>query len=611
MGLLTNRSRRTSDHRQWRIAADAGAGLLLSLLLAPAAFADEAPLFGEHIRPILESRCTTCHGPDRGQADLSLVSLESIVQGGKTGPAIVPGDPAASLLLAKVSGNEPVMPPVGEPLSESEVDLVRRWIAAGAPAGSPGEGGGDSAVWWSFRPLSRPALPEARDGWARNEVDLFVAAKLAEEGLRPSREADRTTLVRRLTYNLHGLPPDPAMVSAFLSDSSPEAYERLVDQLLASPRYGERWGRHWLDVAHYGESHGYDKDKARRHSWPYRDYVIRSFNQDKPYGRFLQEQLAGDFLWPDSAEALIATGFVAAGPWDYVGHAELREGTKDKKLARLLDRDDMVAATMSTFNSLTVHCARCHDHKFDPIRQADYYALQAVFAGVDRAEQPFFEDSDLHLRGRDLWFRIGKVEDALRPYVRMLAESRSPEIDEIDQEKAELSEESKILLPKVGEVDTPETIARRMEIGKRLKQLDAQRKDLAIALMEGGTRAEYQRLVDHLANLEAEFKTLPDPQYVYSAASYFRTHGTFTPAWEPRPVYVLDKGSVEAPGEPARPGSVGAVPGGPARFRAASRRQGGGGAGRTCGLARKSCKPTHMEVDRQPRLALPLRARTG
>ena len=567
MGLLTNRSRRTSDHRQWRIAAGAGAGLLLSLLLAPAAFADEAPLFGEHIRPILESRCTTCHGADRGQADLSLVSLESIVQGGKTGPAIVPGDPAASLLLAKVSGNEPVMPPVGEPLSESEVDLVRRWIAAGAPAGSPGEGGGDSAVWWSFRPLSRPALPEARDGWARNEVDLFVAAKLAEEGLRPSREADRTTLVRRLTYNLHGLPPDPAMVSAFLSDSSPEAYERLVDQLLASPRYGERWGRHWLDVAHYGESHGYDKDKARRHSWPYRDYVIRSFNQDKPYGRFLQEQLAGDFLWPDSAEALIATGFVAAGPWDYVGHAELREGTKDKKLARLLDRDDMVAATMSTFNSLTVHCARCHDHKFDPIRQADYYALQAVFAGVDRAEQPFFEDSDLHLRGRDLWFRIGKVEDALRPYVRMLAESRSPEIDEIDREKAELSEESKILLPKVGEVDTPETIARRMEIGKRLKQLDAQRKDLAIALMEGGTRAEYQRLVDHLANLEVEFKALPDPQYVYSAASYFRTHGTFTPAWEPRPVYVLEKGSVEAPGEPARPGSVGAVPGGPARFQ--------------------------------------------
>ena len=495
-----------------------------------------------------------------------MATIEAMLRGGKSGPAITPGDPAASLLVTKVSGDRPLMPPVGGPLSASEVDLIRRWIAGGAPAGTSDGSQGLTSVWWSFRPLSRPAVPEVEDRWARNEVDGFIAAKLAEHGLRPSAEADRSTLVRRLTYDLHGLPPDPATVDAFLADRSPDAYDRLVDRLLASPRYGERWGRHWLDVVHYGESHGYDKDKARRNSWPYRDYVIRSFNQDKPYARFLREQLAGDVLWPDTAEGLIATGFVAAGPWDYVGQAELREGTKDKKLARLLDRDDMLAATMSTFNSLTVHCARCHDHKFDPILQADYYALQAVFAGIDRAEQPYFENPDLHARGRDLWFRIGKAEDALRPFETMLAESRSPEIDRIDQEKEELSEETRLLLPKVGEVDTPESIARRVEIAKRIKELDAERKDLAIALMGAEAKAEYRRSGDRLAGLEAEFEALPDPSYVYSAASYFRTHGTFTPAWKPRPVHVLGKGSVEAPGELALPGSVGAVPGGPGRF---------------------------------------------
>ncbi len=489
-----------------------------------------------------------------------------MLHGGKSGPAIMPGDPASSLLMSKISGSRPVMPPVGGPLSASEVDLIRRWIADGAPPGASDGSQGQAAVWWSFRPLARPSVPNEGDAWARNEVDRFVAAKLAEHGLRHSAEADRTTLARRLTYDLHGLPPDPATVDAFLADRSPGAYERLVDRLLASPRYGERWGRHWLDVVHYGESHGYDKDKARRNSWPYRDYVIRSFNQDKPYARFMREQLAGDVLWPDGAEGLIATGFVAAGPWDYVGHAELREGTKDKKLARLLDRDDMLAATMSTFNSLTVHCARCHDHKFDPILQADYYALQAVFAGVDRAEQPYFEDPDLHARGRALWFRLGKAEDALRPFEKLLAESRSAEIDRIDQEKEELFEETKDLLPKVGEVDTPETIARRAEIAKRTKKIIAERKDFAIALMADEVRAEYQHLVDRLEGLEAEFEALPDPSYVYSAASYFRTHGTFTPAWTPRPVHVLGKGSVEAPGELALPGSVGAVPGGAGRF---------------------------------------------
>jgi hypothetical protein len=226
-------------------------------------------------------------------------------------------------------------------------------------------------------------------------VDAFILAILEAKGLRPSPSADKRTLIRRVTYDLHGLPPTPEEIDAFLQDTAPDAYEKLIDRLLASPRYGERWGRHWLDIVHYGDTHGYDKDKRRDHAWPYRDYVIRSLNSDKPYSRFVQEQVAGDVLFPHAPDGVIATGFIAAGPWDFVGHVELREGTVEKEKTRLLDRDDMVANTMSTFISLTVHCARCHDHKFDPIPKKDYYRLQAAFAGVDRADRPYATEKQL------------------------------------------------------------------------------------------------------------------------------------------------------------------------------------------------------------------------
>jgi hypothetical protein len=227
------------------------------------------------------------------------------------------------------------------------------------------------------------------EAWLRTPIDRFILAALEARGLRPAPPADRATLLRRVTFDLHGLPPTPAEIDAFVHDSAPDAYEKMLDRLLASPRYGERWGRHWLDVVPYGDTHGYDKDKRRDHAWPYRDYVIRSFNADKPYARFVQEQLAGDVLYPEELDGVIATGFIAAGPWDFVGHVELREGTVDKEKTRLLDRDDMVANTCSTFLSLTAHCARCHDHKFDPIPMQEYYRLQAVFAGVERGDRPY------------------------------------------------------------------------------------------------------------------------------------------------------------------------------------------------------------------------------
>ena len=251
---------------------------------------------------------------------------------------------------------------------------------------------------WSFQPVVRPAVPAVPaewKTWIRTPLDAFVLQKLLENKLKPSPEAERRVLARRVSIDLTGLPPTPEELDAFANDPSKEAYEKLVDRLLTSPRYGERWARHWLDVAHYADSHGQDQDRFRPNAWPYRDYLIRAFNADKPYAKFVREQVAGDVLFPDDPQALVATGFLAAGPWDESGLRDINENSLDRQIARNLDRDDIVTTTMTTFAGLTVHCARCHDHKFDPITQADYYAIQAVFAGVDKAERAY--DVDPHV----------------------------------------------------------------------------------------------------------------------------------------------------------------------------------------------------------------------
>ena len=263
--------------------------------------------------------------------------------------------------------------------------------AAVDPARLPPAASEPKSDWWSLKPLAKPAVPilASHKSPIVNPIDAFIRAKLDEKGLRPSPGADRRTLIRRLYFDLIGLPPKPEEIEAFVADKDARAYEKLVERLLASPHYGERWARHWLDVVHYGETHGYDKDQPRPNAWPYRDYVIRSLNEDKPYARFVQEQLAGDVLFPGTRDGFEALGFISAGPWDLIGHAEVPESKMDGMVARHLDRDDMVAATMQTFNSLTVQCAQCHNHKFDPIAQEDYYSLQAVFAAVDRADKKY------------------------------------------------------------------------------------------------------------------------------------------------------------------------------------------------------------------------------
>ena len=523
--------------------------------------------FQQDVRPILEQRCEVCHGAEAEQGGLSLGNFDGLLKGGKSGPAVVAGEPEQSLLLRQISGTPPKMPMAGTPLSEEQVELIRRWIAQGANDDTLSDA---DTTWWSFRRLERPEVPSAEDQqgnagrapkavWARTSIDHFVLAKLAENGLAPSAEADRRTLLRRLTYDLHGLPPTPEQRERFLNDQSPDAYENLVDRFLASPRYGERWGRHWLDVVHYGESHGFDKDKARRNAWPYRDYVIRSLNDDKPYARFVREQLAADVLYPDKPGLTPALGFIAAGPWDYVGHAELREGTHDKRVTRNLDRDDMVMATMSSFASLTVHCARCHDHKFDPIKQEDYYSLQAVFAGVDRAERTFDLDLDLHRKRLGLLHEKKRIEVELQP---LRAETEKITNDEIEQLSARietLGQERTNLTLQVGEIDSDERKAQREVLGKQSKELREQRTKLRRANLEEAKRTRLESLEAQLKNVGARIEALPEPRRVYAASTYFEQHGKFAPAWEPRPVHVLHRGDVESPGQPAVAGAISAV----------------------------------------------------
>ncbi len=269
------------------------------------------------------------------------------------------------------------------------LEIITSLLLAGSTCAASSQ---DSLDWWSLQPLRTQALPESHVAGLRTPVDAFISAKLLANGLTMSPEADPRTLIRRLYFDLTGLPPAPEEVDAFTAGKDPEAYAKLVDRLLASPRYGERWARHWLDVVHYGDTHGYDKDQPRPNAWPFRDYVIRALNGDKPYAQFVQEQLAGDVLYPGTRDGIEALGFIAAGPWDLIGHAEVGEDKIDGKIARHLDRDDMVSNTINTFCSLTVHCAQCHDHKFDPIKQADYYNLQSVFAALDRADRDYDTD---------------------------------------------------------------------------------------------------------------------------------------------------------------------------------------------------------------------------
>ena len=357
----------------------------IPLLLLAVASLGAAVDFDREIRPLLQERCVECHGSKKVKANLRLDAKMHAVKGGESGPAFVAGDPAKSLLFDRITTQdaETKMPPKGEPLTSAQTEKVRQWIAEGAVWP---ENASDQAARRDPRLDHWSVQPVRQDFGAAKSVDDFVSTRLKVAGLRMSPEADRRTLIRRLSFDLHGLPPSPERVEAFVRDDSPDAYAKLVDELLASPRYGERWARHWLDIAHYADTHGFERDQLRPNAWRYRDYVVASLNADKPYDRFIREQIAGDVLAPADPEAVVATGFLAAGPWDFVGHVETRSDVL-KRAARAGDLDDMVTQVVTSTMAVTMNCARCHDHKLDPIAQKEYYALWAVFAGVKREDR--------------------------------------------------------------------------------------------------------------------------------------------------------------------------------------------------------------------------------
>jgi mono/diheme cytochrome c family protein len=403
--------------------------------------------FEREVRPILAQHCHRCHGAERQEGGLRLDLRDLALKGGDSGPAVVPRASDKSEMLRRIatSDTDLKMPPEGTPLTATQIDLIRRWIETGA---TWPESDADRAAQhdsrrdhWAYQPLLRPTPPTLNTeetAWARTPIDAFIAAGLREHHLAPSPTADRRTLLRRLYYDLIGLPPTPDETTAFLNDDNPQAYERLVDRLLASPHYGERWARHWLDVVHYADTHGYDKDKPRPNAWPYRDYVIRALNEDKPYARFVQEQLAGDVLFPDTVDGVEALGFIAAGPWDFIGHVEVPETKTDGKIARLLDRDDMVSTTMNVFTSLTVQCARCHNHKFDPVTQADYYGLQAVFAALDRADKLYESDPVTAARRRELTAGRTQLTEQIADVRKQIQPAAAERLQKLDHTIAEL-----------------------------------------------------------------------------------------------------------------------------------------------------------------------------
>jgi hypothetical protein len=360
---------------------------------ACAAEADAAGIafFEKNIRPVLANNCYKCHSAEARnlKGELFLDSKQGMINGGESGPVIVPGKPAESRLLQAIRRDGKLKMPPRDKLSGQVAAHFAEWIRMGAPdprvvnGGNPVKSKIDLAAgrkFWSFIPPAKPNTPPVKDSaWPRGEIDRFVLSKLEENKLSPVRDATRRELIRRTYFDLIGLPPSPGQVAGFLSDTSANAFEKVVDELLRSPHFGEHWGRHWLDVARYSESNGMERNFTYPHAWRYRDYVINSFNNDKSFRRFVREQVAGDLLGRDKRkptdEELIATGFLALGP------KPLNQG--NKVLFKLDVIDEQIDATTRTFLGLTVSCARCHDHKFDPIPTRDYYAMAGIFRSTD------------------------------------------------------------------------------------------------------------------------------------------------------------------------------------------------------------------------------------
>ncbi|MBN9119276.1 MAG: PSD1 domain-containing protein [Planctomycetes bacterium] len=370
---------------------------------APKFTAAQVSFYEKEVVPVLKAHCLKCHGaePDKIKGGLDLTTRRAVLDGGDSGPAVDLAKPGGSLLVKAIryKADDHKMPPKGK-MPDKDVATLEKWVADGLPvsadrmgevtkAPTKGVVTEEAKKYWAYQPVKRPAVPDVRNkAWVKSPIDAFVLAKLEAKGLKPVKPADRAALIRRATYDLTGLPPSPEDVDAFVNSTDPAAYEKLLDKLLASPQYGEKWGRHWLDVVRFAETNGYERDGPKPNAWRYRDYVIQSFNADKPYTQFIKEQLAGDEIAAASEkgynpDAVVATGFYRLGIWD--------DEPADPLLAVFDGYDDIVATAGQAFLGATFNCARCHDHKADPIPQSDYYKLVAFFRDI----RPYSETRDV------------------------------------------------------------------------------------------------------------------------------------------------------------------------------------------------------------------------
>ena len=477
----------------------------LNLLISAVSARAAEISYSNDVLPILAKRCFACHGPDRSEHGLALHEADRALVATDSGvAAIVPGHPEQSPLVDRIQAADlhERMPPEGEALTGSEVETLRQWIAEGA----------EYETHWAFRQRQHWTPPDvASSSWVRNPIDRFILARLEANGLQPAPEASKSTLVRRLYYDVVGMPPTPEDVAAFVADQRPDSYERLVDRLLASPHYGEKWARHWLDVVCYGETNSYERDAPKPNAYKYRDWVIRSLNADKPYDQFVREQLAGDELDEVTADTMIATGYYRLGVWD--------DAPVDKMQAEYDERDIILTTTGHAFLGLTIGCARCHDHKIDPIPQTDYYQLLAFFADVTR-------------------YRSGKSKtanhqwDMSSPAIKTRRRELTDLRDEIEHRRTELEQQA---IRRMEGVDQ-----RRTETKKREKVL-AEKLDQHQTAPE---REEYHQLGEELSGVESALDGLPDPEFALALARC-----------DPHPpaVHVLERGNVHAPGQPVEP----------------------------------------------------------
>lgn len=368
---------------------------------SPAFSSDQVAFYEKEVRPLLTQHCLKCHGAEaKVKGGLNLATRQAVLTGGDSGPAADLKSPTTSLLLKAIAYTDENhrMPPKGK-LAEADIAVLTKWVTEGLPfpANQLGETIArdsskplngtiteDAKKYWAYQPIRRPAVPQVNA--VAHPIDAFIRAKLEAKNLKPVKPADKIALVRRAYYDLWGLPPAPEQVDAFVKDASPGAWEKLIDQLLASPHYGEKWGRYWLDVVRFAETNGYERDGPKPFAWRYRDYVIKSFNEDKPYDQFIREQLAGDEMQGENREAIIATGFHRLGLWD--------DEPADALQSLFDGYDDLVTVTGQAFLGMTLNCARCHDHKVDPILQADYYRMVAFFRDI----RPYSETRDVRSR---------------------------------------------------------------------------------------------------------------------------------------------------------------------------------------------------------------------